>query len=69
MCIRDSNNIAFGLKMARLPKEEIARRVAKAAETLNLTEYLDRRPGQLSGGQRQRVAIGPAIFREPKGFL
>jgi multiple sugar transport system ATP-binding protein len=63
------NNIAFGLKMARVAKDEIASRVARAAEILNLTEYLDRRPGQLSGGQRQRVAIGRAIVREPKGFL
>lgn len=63
------NNIAFGLKMARLPKDEIAQRVAKAAEILNLTDYLERRPGQLSGGQRQRVAIGRAIVRKPKGFL
>ena len=63
------NNIAFGLKMARMPKDEIAERVARAASILNLTDYLDRRPGQLSGGQRQRVAIGRAIVREPKGFL
>ncbi|KAB7762875.1 ABC transporter ATP-binding protein [Xanthomonas maliensis] len=62
-------NIAFGLKMARVPKAEIERRVAQAATVLNLTDYLDRRPGQLSGGQRQRVAIGRAIVREPKGFL
>ncbi len=62
-------NIAFGLKMARMPKDEIERRVAHAAGILNLTDYLDRRPGQLSGGQRQRVAIGRAIVREPKGFL
>jgi multiple sugar transport system ATP-binding protein len=63
------NNIAFGLKMAGMPKEEIAAKVAKAAETLNLTEYLDRKPRQLSGGQRQRVAIGRAIVRNPEGFL
>ena len=62
-------NIAFGLKMARLPKAEIDKRVAQAADILNLTDYLDRRPGQLSGGPRQRVAIGRAIVREPKGFL
>jgi multiple sugar transport system ATP-binding protein len=62
-------NIAFGLKMARVPKAEIDRRVTEAAGILNLTDYLDRRPGQLSGGQRQRVAIGRAIVREPKGFL
>ncbi len=63
------NNIAFGLKMARVEKTEIERRVKEAAEILNLTHYLDRRPGQLSGGQRQRVAIGRAIVREPKAFL
>ncbi len=62
-------NIAFGLKMAGLPKGEIDERVARAAEILNLTDYLERRPGQLSGGQRQRVAIGRAIVRKPKGFL
>ncbi len=62
-------NIAFGLKMAGLPKEEIDAKVAKAAEKLNLTEYLDRKPRQLSGGQRQRVAIGRAIVRNPSGFL
>jgi multiple sugar transport system ATP-binding protein len=63
------NNIAFGLKMAGETPEQIAQKVAKAAATLNLTEYLDRRPGQLSGGQRQRVAIGRAIVRNPSGFL
>ncbi len=63
------NNIAFPLKMAKMPESEMAIRVAKAATTLNLTEYLDRKPGQLSGGQRQRVAIGRAIVREPKAFL
>jgi multiple sugar transport system ATP-binding protein len=63
------NNIAFPLKMAGEPKDVIARKVEKAAATLNLTSYLDRRPGQLSGGQRQRVAIGRAIVREPKAFL
>ncbi len=63
------NNIAFGLKMAGMPKEEIDAKVAKAAGKLNLTEYLERKPGQLSGGQRQRVAIGRAIVRNPTGFL
>ena len=63
------NNIAFGLKMAGEPKEEIDAKVAKAAATLNLTDYLDRKPRQLSGGQRQRVAIGRAIVRQPKCFL
>ena len=62
-------NIGFGLKMAGEPKDVIAQKVQKAAETLNLTSYLDRRPAQLSGGQRQRVAIGRAIVREPKAFL
>jgi multiple sugar transport system ATP-binding protein len=62
-------NIAFPLKMAGLPPDEIARKVDGAAKVLNLTSYLDRRPGQLSGGQRQRVAIGRAIVREPKAFL
>jgi multiple sugar transport system ATP-binding protein len=62
-------NIAFGLKMAGQPKDVIEAKVAKAAETLNLTSYLDRKPRQLSGGQRQRVAIGRAIVREPKAFL
>ena len=62
-------NIAFPLRMAGLDKAEQARRVEEAARVLNLTEYLDRRPGQLSGGQRQRVAIGRAIVREPTAFL
>src|SRR5436189_4726232 len=62
-------NIAFGLKMAGLPRPEINRKVDAAAATLNLTPYLDRKPRELSGGQRQRVAIGRAIVREPKAFL
>jgi multiple sugar transport system ATP-binding protein len=62
-------NIAFGLKMAGLPRAEIDRKVKAAAATLNLTPYLDRKPRELSGGQRQRVAIGRAIVREPKAFL
>jgi multiple sugar transport system ATP-binding protein len=62
-------NIAFPLKMARVPKAERQRRVREAAEVLELTDYLDRRPAQLSGGQRQRVAMGRAIVREPKAFL
>ena len=63
------NNIAFPLKMAGLSKAEAKVKVEGAAKILNLTDYLDRRPGQLSGGQRQRVAIGRAIVREPDAFL
>ncbi|MTD98838.1 ATP-binding cassette domain-containing protein [Paracoccus sp. YIM 132242] len=62
-------NIAFPMKMAGMPKPEQDRRIEAAAKALNLTSYLDRRPGQLSGGQRQRVAIGRAIVREPSAFL
>ncbi len=62
-------NIAFPLRMAKMDPEEINKRVAGAASVLNLTDYLDRRPGQLSGGQRQRVAIGRSIVREPSAFL
>ncbi len=62
-------NIGFPLQMAKMPQSEIDAKVAKAAATLNLTDYLDRKPGQLSGGQRQRVAIGRAIVRNPKAFL
>ncbi len=62
-------NIAFALKMAGQSAEVIEQKVRKAAGTLNLTDYLDRKPRQLSGGQRQRVAIGRAIVREPKAFL
>ncbi len=64
-----ADNIGFALKLAKIPKAEIAERVAKAAQTLDLTEQLDRKPGQLSGGQRQRVAMGRAIVRQPKAFL
>jgi multiple sugar transport system ATP-binding protein len=63
------NNIAFPLKMAGEDKTVIDKKVADAARILNLTNYLERRPGQLSGGQRQRVAIGRAIVRQPKAFL
>ncbi len=62
-------NIGFPLRMAKMDRAEQDRRVEQAAAALNLTEYLDRRPGQLSGGQRQRVAIGRAIVREPAAFL
>ncbi|MDF2619188.1 MAG: transporter related protein, partial [Xanthobacteraceae bacterium] len=62
-------NIAFGLKMAGRPRAEIEEKVSRAADILNLTSYLDRKPRELSGGQRQRVAIGRAIVREPKAFL
>jgi multiple sugar transport system ATP-binding protein len=62
-------NIAFPLKMAGEDKATIDRKVTDAARILNLTAYLDRRPGQLSGGQRQRVAIGRAIVRQPTAFL
>ena len=63
------DNIGFALKLAKVPKEEIDKRVRKAAETLELTTYLERKPGQLSGGQRQRVAMGRAIVRQPSAFL
>ncbi|MDW4498882.1 ABC transporter ATP-binding protein [Sulfitobacter sp. D35] len=62
-------NIAFPMKMAGVDKAEQERRINDAARVLNLTDYLERRPGQLSGGQRQRVAIGRAIVREPAAFL
>jgi multiple sugar transport system ATP-binding protein len=62
-------NLSFGLETMGTPREETKRRVAEAAEILQIGQLLDRRPGQLSGGQRQRVAIGRAIVREPKIFL
>lgn len=62
-------NMAFGLENSRMPRDEINQRVTKAAEMLQITDYLKRRPKALSGGQRQRVAIGRAIVREPKAFL
>jgi lactose/L-arabinose transport system ATP-binding protein len=62
-------NMAFGLKMNKMPKDEIDTRVQKAAKILELDELMDRKPKALSGGQRQRVAIGRAIVREPKVFL
>jgi multiple sugar transport system ATP-binding protein len=63
------DNMAFGLKIAKIPKPEIERRVREASEILQITEYLQRLPKALSGGQRQRVAIGRAIVRDPKVFL
>ena len=62
-------NIGFPLKMAGMDPAEAEKRIQRAASVLNLTNYLDRKPGQLSGGQRQRVAIGRAIVREPAAFL
>ena len=67
MSVRD--NIAFGLKMSKVPKAEIEKQVAEAARILQMEPLLDRKPRQLSGGQRQRVAIGRAIVRHPKLFL
>jgi multiple sugar transport system ATP-binding protein len=67
MTVRD--NMSFALMLAKQPKEEIGRRVARAAEILGLGPYLDRYPRQLSGGQRQRVAMGRAIVRDPQVFL
>jgi len=63
------DNMAFGLKLRKFPKSEIDNRVKQAAETLGLTEYLNRKPKHLSGGQRQRVAVGRAIVRKPEVFL
>jgi multiple sugar transport system ATP-binding protein len=63
------DNIAFPLQIAKLPKPEIAERVQQVAKTLQLEDYLRRRPGKLSGGQRQRVAMGRAIIRRPAVFL
>jgi len=67
MSVRE--NLAFGLKLRKVPKAEIERRVNEAAETIQLGKLLDRKPKELSGGQRQRVALGRAIVREPAVFL
>jgi len=64
-----ADNMGFALKLAKVPKDEIRKRVEEAAEILDLTEYLDRKPRALSGGQRQRVAMGRAIVRSPSAFL
>jgi multiple sugar transport system ATP-binding protein len=63
------DNLAFGLKLLKTPKQEIKRRVEEAAKILDLERFLDRKPKALSGGQRQRVALGRAIVREPAAFL
>ena len=63
------DNLAFGLKLRKVPKAEIDKRVREAARTIELGNLLDRKPKQLSGGQRQRVALGRAIVREPEVFL
>jgi multiple sugar transport system ATP-binding protein len=63
------DNMAFGLKLRKMDKEDIDRRVKEAAAVLEITDFLDRKPKALSGGQRQRVAMGRAIVREPKAFL
>ena len=62
-------NMSFGLKLKKTPKDEIDRRVREAAEKLEITELLDRKPKEMSGGQRQRVALGRAIVRNPDVFL
>ena len=67
MNVRD--NLGFGLKMRKFPKDEIERRVKEAADILGIHDLLDRKPKQLSGGQRQRVAVGRAIVRKPEVFL
>ncbi len=63
------DNMAFGLRMRGTPRDEVRRRVQRAAEMLGITELLERRPAQLSGGQRQRVAMGRAVVRQPQVFL
>jgi multiple sugar transport system ATP-binding protein len=63
------DNMAFGLKLQKVPKDDIDSRVREAARILDLGEYLKRKPAALSGGQRQRVAMGRAIVRHPQAFL
>src|SRR5690348_16476271 len=67
MTVRE--NMGFALKLAKVPQEEINRKVGEAAKILDLEQHLDRKPANLSGGQRQRVAMGRAIVRNPKAFL
>jgi multiple sugar transport system ATP-binding protein len=67
MTVRE--NMAFALRLAKVPKEEVNRKVQEAADILDLNEHLERKPANLSGGQRQRVAMGRAIVRDPKAFL
>jgi multiple sugar transport system ATP-binding protein len=67
MTVRE--NMAFGLRNARVPRDQIDARVAEAARVLEIEDHLDKKPGQMSGGQRQRVAIGRAIVKQPKLFL
>jgi multiple sugar transport system ATP-binding protein len=64
-----ADNMAFGLRIRKMPKAEIEKQISEVAEILELTEYLNRKPAELSGGQRQRVAMGRAIVRHPKVFL
>ena len=64
-----ADNMAFGLRIRRMPKQEVRKQINDVAEILELTDYLQRRPAELSGGQRQRVAMGRAIVRHPKVFL
>ena len=66
---RQYDNMAFGLKLRKVPKDQIDKAVREAARILDLEKLLDRKPKALSGGQRQRVAMGRAIVRNPKVFL